>query len=184
MDTKHPIPATTGRQHGLTLVECGVVLAVVAIVAATAAPSLVAFIDKRRLDGAAAALASDIQFVRSEAVSRRQALRLSVQGGTASSCWIVHTGTAAQCTCAGSGPAVCSGGAMAMKTVVLPAAERVRVSANAGSILFDPLHGTSTPTGTLRLTDAGGRAIHHVVNVMGRVRSCSPGAALPGYPAC
>ena len=50
--------------------------------------------------------------------------------------------------------------------------------------LFDPLHGTSTPTGTLRLVDAGGRAVHHVVNVMGRVRSCSPPARAPAMRAC
>ena len=61
-----------------------------------------------------------------------------------------------------------------IKTVVLAAADRVSVGANVASIAFDPLHGTSTPTGTLRLVDAGGRAVHHVVNVMGRVRSCTP----------
>ena len=55
--------------------------------------------------------------------------------------------------------------------------------ANVASIAFDPLHGTSTPTGTLRLVDGRGRAVHHVVNVMGRVRSCTP-AGVPGWRAC
>ena len=68
--------------------------------------------------------------------------------------------------------------------MVLPAGERVRVTANVGSIAFDPLHGTSTPTGTLRLVDARGRAVHHIVNVMGRVRSCTPGGAVNGYRPC
>ena len=45
------------------------------------------------------------------------------------------------------------------------------------------MHGTSTPTGTLRLVDSRGRAVHHVVNVMGRVRSCTP-AGVPGWRAC
>jgi len=71
-----------------------------------------------------------------------------------------------------------------IKTVRLPADERVGLQANMGSIVFDPLHGTGTPTGTLRLTGRDGRAIHHVVNVMGRVRSCSPAGAVPGYRAC
>jgi type IV fimbrial biogenesis protein FimT len=52
------------------------------------------------------------------------------------------------------------------------------------SVLFDPLHGTSTPAGTWRVIGTGGRAVHHVINVMGRVRSCSPQAAVPGYRAC
>lgn len=184
MDTKHASTATPARQHGLTLVECAVVAAVTAIVAASAAPSLAAFTDARRLDGAATRLAADIQFVRSEAIARNRALRLSFHSFSGGSCWVAHTGAAAQCTCASAGPAVCTGGASAIKTVTLPAAERVSVAANVASIAFDPLHGTSTPTGTLRLTDARGRAIHHVVNVMGRVRSCSPGAAMPAYRAC
>jgi type IV fimbrial biogenesis protein FimT len=49
---------------------------------------------------------------------------------------------------------------------------------------FDPLHGTATPTATWRVIARDGRAIHHVVNVMGRVRSCSPDAAVPGHRAC
>ncbi len=184
MDTKHIGTAANAYRRGLTLIEAAIVLAIAAIVAATAAPSLAAFVDKRRLDAAAAALATDVQFVRQEAVARRRALRLGVQAAPAGTCWVVHTGAAGQCICADAGPAVCGGGAVEIKTVVLPAGERVRVAANVSSILFDPLHGTSTPTGTLRLTDTHGRAIHHVVNVMGRVRSCSPGAASPAFPAC
>jgi type IV fimbrial biogenesis protein FimT len=61
------------------------------------------------------------------------------------------------------------------------------VQANVASILFDPLHGTSTPTGTLRVVADSGRAVHHVVNIMGRVRTCSPAGAAPvvaGYRVC
>lgn len=182
MDTKH---SGSPLQRGLTLIETAIVIAVMAIVAATVAPSLAGFIETRRLDGAATRLAADIQFVRSEAIARNRALRLSVHAtANASTCWVVHTGLAAQCACADQGAAVCSGGAVEIKTVVLPAGERVALAANVGSIVFDPLHGTSTPTGTLRLVAASGRAVHHVVNVLGRVRSCSPAAAVPGYRAC
>ena len=184
MDTTHDGTDAKALQRGLTLIEAAIVVAIAAIVAAAAAPSLGAFVDKRRLDGAAAALAADVHFTRQEAVARRQALRLGVQNTPAGTCWVVHTGGAGQCLCADAGPAVCGGGAVEIKTVVLPGAERVRVGANVGSILFDPLHGTSTPTGTLRLADTHGRAIHHVVNVMGRVRSCAAAAVIPGLPAC
>ncbi len=182
MDTKHSDPSS---QRGLTLIETVMVVAVTAIVAATVAPSLAGFIDARRLDGAATRLGADIQFVRNEAIARNRALRLSFHiTANTSTCWIVHTGPAAQCACSDDGAAVCSGGDVAIKAVVLPVGERVALAANVGSIVFDPLHGTSTPTGTLRLLAPGGRAIHHVVNVVGRVRSCSPGAAVPGYRAC
>ena len=171
-------------QHGVTLVEACVVLAITIVLASTAAPSVRGMIDTRRLDRAATGLAADIQYARSEAVARNQPIRLSLHAAADGSCYVIHTGAAADCTCATAGPAQCSGSAQQVRTVRLPSVDRVQLQANAGSILFDPLHGTSTPTGTLRVIGADARAVHHVINVMGRVRSCSPLAAMPGYRAC
>lgn len=174
----------TASQRGFTLIEACIVLAVTAIVAGSAAPAMQSLIDSRRLDGAANQLATDIQFVRTEAVARNEALRLSFHAAPAGSCYVIHTGNADQCTCASAGPALCGGNAQQVKTVTIASAERVALQANVASVLFDPVHGTSTPTGTLRVTGTSGRAVHHVINVMGRVRSCSPQAAVPGYRAC
>jgi type IV fimbrial biogenesis protein FimT len=171
-------------QHGLTLLELAIVVAITAIVAATAAPSFTALIDTRRLDGAATRLAADIQLARSEAIARNQPLRLSLLTDTGASCWIVHSGAPADCRCSDDAGAVCGAGARTIKSVVLASSERVSVAGNVASIVFDPLHGTSTPTGTLRLVGARGGAVHHVVNVVGRVRSCSPEGTVPGYSPC
>ena len=175
---------TNAKQQGLSLVEVTVAMAVAVVLAGTAAPSLFDFIGTRRLEAAATQLASDIQFVRSDAVARNQPVRLSFFNSADGSCYVIHTGAAAQCSCAATGPAVCTGGALQLKTVQLAARERVSVQANTASLLVDPLHGTVSPTATLRVLGANGRAVHHVVNVMGRVRSCSPLNAMPGYAAC
>jgi type IV fimbrial biogenesis protein FimT len=172
------------QQRGVTLVEACIVLAVLGIVTTSAAPGMQGLLDGRRLDGAATQLATDIQHVRSEAVARNQPIRLSFYAAASSTCYVVHTGLSAQCACATNGPAQCTGDAEQIKTVVLPADQRVSVQANVTSVLFDPLHGTSTPTGTLRIVGTQGRAVHHVINVMGRVRSCSPLNTVPGYRAC
>jgi type IV fimbrial biogenesis protein FimT len=66
----------------------------------------------------------------------------------------------------------------------LPGAGRVALSSSSASMLFDAERGTVTPTGTLRLRLADGRAVHHVVNIMGRVRTCSPAGRVAGHPAC
>jgi type IV fimbrial biogenesis protein FimT len=167
------------------LIEAMVTVSIIGILVSSAAPSFSRMIDTRRIDGAATQMAADLHFARSEAVSRNQPVRISVhQAATGSSCYVIHTGNADQCSCGDAAAAVCTGDAQQIKTVLLPATDRVSVQANVSSLLFDPLHGTSTPAGTLRLVGTDGRAVHHVVNVMGRVRSCSPQAAVSGYRAC
>jgi type IV fimbrial biogenesis protein FimT len=153
----------------------------------SAVPGFQGLIDKQRLDGVAAQLVTDIQFARAEAVLRNTGVRLSLQTQAWGSCYVIHSGNANQCSCPEAGAALCADGAQQIKTVQLPAAERIAVQGNVSSILFDPLHGTSTPTGTLKLVAANGQAVHHVVNVMGRVRTCSPQGPAPavsGYAVC
>jgi len=178
------LPFRPARQRGVSLIEAATLLAVIAVVAGTAAPSLQSMIDARRLDAAATQLATDIRFARIEAVARNEALRLSVRPVAGGTCYVVHTGAADACSCAATGPALCSRDAQVLRTVVLQGSDRVTLQANVGSMLFDPVHGTSTPTGTLRLIGTRDRAGHHIVNVMGRGRSCSPAGAVPGYRAC
>lgn len=177
---------TAAAARGFTLIELAATVAVASIVMTTAAPSLSGWVDTQRLKGVAGEMASTLQYARSEAVMRNQPVRVSFHqapGGTA--CYVVHTGNADQCPCDGNAPAPCSGAdAQQIKTVALPADQRVSLQANVASLLFDPLHGTATPAATLRLVGADGRAVHHVVNLMGRVRSCSPSSAVSGYRGC
>jgi type IV fimbrial biogenesis protein FimT len=184
MDSLHPPTA----QRGLTLIESAVTLAVTAVLVCSAVPDFAATLERHRLAGAATQLASDVQWLRSEAVLRNETLRLSFFDSAGGSCYVLHSGARNQCQCDGqSASAVCTADAVALKTVALSATARIGVQANVGSMVFDPLHGTATPAGTLRVSAASGRAIHHVVNVLGRVRTCTPatpGPALAGYPLC
>lgn len=194
-DTR-PIPTTheprpprhPARRAGFTLIESLVAVAAGAVLATTALPSFARWLDQQRLQGAAHQLLADLQFVRTEAVSRQQGLRLSVMPPSASggSCYVLHTGGAGACSCApgGTAPAVCGGGAQEVKTVRWGDADRVVLSASAHSILFDPHDGTSTPTVTLDLGNPQGQQLRHVVNVMGRARTCSPNDSVPGHPIC
>ncbi len=175
---------TPSGARGIGLLEACIVIAIIGIVAAGAVPSMQGLLDGRRLAGAATQLAADIQLTRSEAVLRNRSLRLSLHTLADASCYLIHTGAASQCTCRTTGPATCSGAAQPIKSVVWPAADRVVLQGNVASILFDPVHGTSTPTGTLRVIGTQGRAVHHIVNIMGRVRSCAPTGRPAGYPVC
>lgn len=170
------------RQHGLTLVEAAIAASVIAVAATAAVPGLGQLIDARRLAGFANQLASDLQLARHEAIVRNQPVRFSLQ--SAAGCYVVHTGSTGQCSCAAEGAAVCSGGAAQIRTVRWSLADHLALQSNSASIVFDPQHGTASPAATLRVTGNDGRAIHHVVNLLGRVRSCAGLGSVPGYRAC
>jgi type IV fimbrial biogenesis protein FimT len=179
MESRHASHA----QRGLTLVECMVALGVAAVAAAAAAPDLGRLIDAHRFAGIATQLAADLQLARHEAIVRNRSVRFSLDA--TAGCYVIHTGAAGACNCAaGDAPAVCSADTLAVRTVRWSAPDRVALETNAASIVFDPRHGTATPAATLRVVGADGRAVHHVVNVMGRVRSCAGQGRVPGYRAC
>lgn len=170
--------------RGVTLVETAVVLSVAAILVGLAIPSFEQARQRRHLEGAAQLFETDVQHARSLAVARQQTVRLSFDAADGAGCYVVHTGAANACTCAADGTAVCSAGAEALRVAPGSGSHAPTLRANVRSIAFDAVRGTVTPTATVRLVAPGGEAIHQIVNVMGRVRSCSPAPAVPGYPAC
>jgi type IV fimbrial biogenesis protein FimT len=178
--------ARSKRQHGFTLIEGLITVAVSVILATTAVPSMARWLDQQRLQGAAQQLLGDLQFIRSEAVARQQGLRLTVLPWAGGSCYVLHSGNANACTCGPveNTPAVCSGGATEVKTVRWTAQDKAALQSSAKSLRFDPWDGTSTPTATFNISNTQGQVLRHVVNVMGRVRTCSPVGHVAGYVAC
>jgi type IV fimbrial biogenesis protein FimT len=172
----------TRRQRGVSLIETMVVTSTAAVLTGIVAPGFDGALQRRHLEGAAAQLETDVHHTRMLAVARNAPLRISFESGSGGSCYVIHTGTANQCSCS-SGTAVCSGAASAERVAHFDSGAKVAVASNTRSVLFDPQRGTSSPTATVRLVAQNGNAIHQVVNIMGRVRSCTP-APLPGYKRC
>ena len=172
------------RQTGLTLIECLIGVSIIGMAAGAVVPSFGRMTEKRHLEGAAAQLETDLQFSRSMAVTLDEPLRLRVQQDAGGSCYVVYRGSANSCSCTSGSAPVCSAPEALVRGVRLPVPAGVQVQANVSSMLFSPLQGTVTPTGTLRLTGREGRSLHVVVNLMGRARTCSPGGAVSGYPTC
>ena len=93
---------TRQTQRGVTWLETCVVLTILGLISSAAVPAMGQLIDSRRLEGTAVQLATDVQFARSEAVARNQPVRISLFATPQGSCYVVHTGAAGQCLCAGS----------------------------------------------------------------------------------
>ena len=173
------------QQRGFTSLEALAAVTVLAITLGSVVPGFKQMRERRHLEGAAAQLATDLRYARSLAVSQRAAVRLSVHTQGNNSCYVVHTGAVADCSCSGStGAAQCNANAQLLQSAIFDANGPVRLASNSRSMLFDPDRGTVTPTSTMRLQLSSGAAVHQVVNIMGRVRACSPQAGVPGYPVC
>lgn len=170
-------------QRGLTLVEMLIVLVTTCLVASAAAPALVKLTEHRRLAGAAAQLETELNFARSTAVASNRTLRISFESDAQSSCYVMHTGAAHQCRCGEEVP-VCDAEVQAYRSQRFDASTPVSLSSNVSSMAFDATQGTVTPTSTLELRGRSGSRIRLIVNVMGRVRSCSPAGEVAGLRPC
>ena len=174
-----------GRRRGLSLVELLCTLAISALLLGGALPLLNDLRLGQRLQAAAALLETDIHFARSSAISTHQPVRLVVQALQAGgSCYLLHTGASGACECTSLQQARCDAGAQLLRIEVLPPAAGVTLAGLAHPLVFDGRKATVTPTATLRLASRDGRAIHQVVNIMGRVRSCSPAGSVGGLRPC
>jgi len=172
--------------RGFTLVEALVAIVVAAVLLCIVAPSLQGLTDNRQLEGAATQLAADLQLVRSEATARGTGVRISFHTDPDVTCYTVHTGAHADCPCAAPAESQeCHQlQARTLKTVRWNTSDHVRIVPNVDSILFDPVLGTSTPAATVKVAGLGGRAVHLTLNLMGRLRTCSPSGLVSGYGPC
>jgi type IV fimbrial biogenesis protein FimT len=163
----------SSQQRGVTMIEACITLAIAGILAGSALPSFKDSLDQRKVEGFSSEVGTDLPLCpqRGRGAQHRRARQLL------SGCYVVHTGSRADCQCDGQGPSVCTSDAVALKTVNSAETRGVQVVSNVSSMRFDPTNGTTSPTGTVCTVPASGRSVHHVVSLMGRVRTCSPAAA-------
>lgn len=180
--TRHTLQRAVRAQRGFTIVEGLICVTVLLLAVSAALPGFGSARDQRRVEGAAAQLETDLQLTRSLAVAQNRTVRFEIARDDHGTCYVVHNGAAGDCTCSPQG-AVCRAGFQAHRHQHYAEETGVAVQANVSSMVFDPLKGTVTPAATLRVEGARG-SIRQVVNIMGRIRSCSPDGAMPGYKPC
>lgn len=183
-------------RRGLTLIELMVVVAVVAVIAVIAAPSFRDLILMQRLRGVNAQVVTDLQFARSEAVSRRTLVRVSLRSNASESCYTLYTSpsNASQCECLLGAGSACAAGLVEIRTVQVPKSQSVTVgppAEQAWDFAFDPTTGGiyTIPTDDVSeplerfvvetYIDAA-RHLNIVLNRAGRPTVCRPaGSSMP-----
>lgn len=180
------------QSRGFTLVELLVVIALVAIILALAAPSFTSTLARKRLEGVASELATDLHYARSEAMQRNASV--GVVFGT--NCYVIYTPApgefpASGCTALGGPPGLPP---IVLKSVAIeggnslnfvPAVARVFPS----YVAFDPvtgmavggLSGTEDVSGYIDASNgAGNWRIRALITKIGRVKQCSPNNTITG----
>ena len=190
-----------------TLVEMLIVVSLVAVVLVLAAPSFRDFILLQRLKSINAQVMTDLQYARSEAVSRGAHVQAKFQQWTAASqmsCYVFYTYTDPdpnlgidKCDCAQPAASRCEAGATEIRTVQVQEALSVFVRPKAGqssSFTFDLRTGSIVPpvlNSSVVLPESFDveayidtpRLLRTVVAWSGRVSGCIPTTSgMPGVP--
>lgn len=181
------------RQHGagFTLIEWMITVALLLLLVTLAAPSVRDLIAGQRLRSAHAALVTDLQFVRSEAVRQRRSLRFEVGGDDAMTCYIVYVpGISGVCRCTNPPGNACrpKGTSEEMRTVQFPRSSGLTVTATSSrgpDATFEEVSGRSEPGDLqIELTSSVRGRVRVMVNAAGRVSSCSPDGSVRQVAAC
>jgi type IV fimbrial biogenesis protein FimT len=185
-------------RSGFTLIEVMVVVAMLIILLAVGVPSFRDLILVQRLKGINAQLVTDMNFARSEAISRNTWLR--VQFGKASdnskTCYTLYTtltsDNSVSCNCLLGVGAACGVGATEVRSVELPASLSVQILTVADvdpAFAFDPVTGaiSSIPTDAAKLpidnfvinaSISGARTLRTTVGRAGRPTVCATASGL------
>jgi type IV fimbrial biogenesis protein FimT len=153
-------PLTMMRpSRGFTAIELMVVVSVIATLLAVAVPSFQEQLARRKLEGAATELSTDIHFARTQAVSRNAPVSVTT-------------------TAAGY---IVADGATTFKTVTLDPT----LSLTSGiTLTYDPMRGLANAVALDLASSRTGAQMRVRTNAMGRVTLCTPGGSLKGYTTC
>lgn len=196
--------------RALSLVELMIVIAIGALIIGLAAPSFSDYIVTQRVRSIHAQLATDLQFARSEAISRSAFVSVRFQfttGASGASCYVIYTrpepdgGNPITCDCLaaeGSRCAAFPAQTTEVRTVVVPNSLRVSLRVGGGNpdtLTFDPRTGgrkvlpsddpilvaDGYPVDTSADTP---RTLRAVVLPSGRPEICTPSSSTLGGNTC
>ena len=181
------------RRHspGLTLIELMVVVAVTAVLLALAVPSLREFMVRQRVKGINAELVNDLQFARSESLTRSRPVRVTFGSNESLTCYTIHTrGILGNCDCRQPTGSACPDlpELVEIKTVQVPRSTTALVRPLEGMgdvVLFSGPRGLASPSEYKALVESSvSGKLRTTTNAVGRPQVCSPDGSISGVAVC
>lgn len=170
------------RFRGFTLIELMVVVALISVILVLAIPSFTGMLARKRLEGVALELGTDLQYARSEAVQQNAQVQV-IFGSNCYAIYVVGSTAATDCVTLGTG-------ARQLKLVQITTGPTLAFTPATGGNLFvefEPVRGmAANAAGTVNmagdvLVTSSGWQLQARVNRYGRVKTCSPNASVTGF---
>jgi type IV fimbrial biogenesis protein FimT len=178
--------------RGLTIIELMIVVTVSAVVVALAVPSMREFMVRQRVKAINAELVNDLQFARSEAISRHRDMRVSFQtDDSGMTCYTIHMrGSLGNCDCRKPIGTACQDfpALVEIKTVQVPRSTTVTLQPPAAPddfVLFQQDQGRAIPDDfQVAVESSVNGRLRTSTNAMGRPQVCSPDGSMAGFTPC
>jgi len=163
------------KTRGFTAIELMVVVTIIVILVTLVGPSFISLFARKRLEGAALELSTDIQYSRSESVARNTQVAITFFG---SECYVIHENSMTVANCNPSSDA------RHLKIVRFPQGVGASYSATPAEVVFEPLRGSANSLSITLASTAGVWQMKAQITPVGRVELCTPGSTVVGYRQC
>jgi Tfp pilus assembly protein PilE len=190
--TRSAIPLAAPRKPdvGFTLVELMVTLVITVALLAIAVPSMREFIARKRLEGVAGELLTDLRYLRSMQVERGRPMRIRFSTTDSTTCYVLFIegrGRGADCDC--SRQPVCAdvaGAAEQLKTVAVQRSGGIELTAEPATLLLVGPNGMPDRDTTLvaSVSSPVGGALRVSTNQAALPSICSVSGSNSSIPNC
>ena len=192
---RHP-RGTNGRAAGVTLVELTVTLGIVAVLVAVALPSMRDFVARKRLEGIAQELVTDLRLLKSHQILNRPNLGTAIGFGRTDqkSCYIlfVKGDVVENCNCAAADDVVCGAAdtlgrrPVLIRQVNIPTDSGIQLTASRTTLDVLGYNGMPRNNRTVRVSVSSSRVGEVIVstNATGVPSICSTSGVFGAIQKC